>query len=95
VDGINAPATPVGSLNGFPDVILSPVASNPVIVNLQAMNVPVGTVLQVTVTPQSGTRATVTSTALSGTFASSTASAMVTLPQGVSVISAAATFATM
>jgi hypothetical protein len=95
VDGIDAPVTPMGSLNAFPDVILSPVVSNPVIVNLQAMNIPVGTVLQVTVTPQSGSRTTVTSTALSGTFASSTASAMVTLPLGVSVIRAAATFATM
>lgn len=66
--------------------------SNPVTVNLQATNLPVGTVLQVTLTNELGERTTVNSTPLAGTQASSTATASVTLPtSGIAVISASVT----
>jgi len=92
VAGINAPATPKGSLAGPPDIVIPTQQTNPVDVLIKAANVPVGTVVQVTVTPQTGARTIVPAT-LGGTLASSTATAKVTLPTaGLSVISATTTF---
>jgi hypothetical protein len=94
VNGVAAPAVPRGSFDTPADVTLSPVATNPVTVSLQASNVPVGTLIAVTVTPETGAATTVNSTPLSGSSASSTATATVNLPNGITVIGAAATFAT-
>lgn len=91
VAGIAPPAQPNGSLQGGPDVILPADQSNPVSVALAASNIPLGTTLQVTVTPETGERASVQSTALAGTLASSTATASVSLPDGISVIQASGT----
>ena len=88
VGGVNAPATPVGSLQAVPDVIVPASTANPVTVALEGTNLPVGTVLQVTLTPTRGARTTVQSSPLAGTESASTASASVTLPAGMSVISA-------
>ena len=88
VAGVNAPATPVGSLQAVPDVIVPASTSNPVTVALEGTNLPVGTVLQVTLAPARGARTTVSSSPLAGTESASTASANVTLPTGMSVISA-------
>ncbi|MFI5366335.1 MAG: hypothetical protein ACHQ4J_12000 [Candidatus Binatia bacterium] len=93
VNGVAAPAVPRGSFDAPADVTLSPVATNPVTVSLQASNVPVGTLIAVTLTPETGAATTVNSTPLSGSAASSTATATVNLPTGISVVSAAATFA--
>ncbi len=90
VGGINAPASPTGSLQGVPDIVVPTTQTNPVTVALEGSNLPVGTVVQVTLTPSRGNRATVQSSGLAGTEAASTASASVSLPQGMSVISAAA-----
>jgi len=90
VAGINAPATPAGSLQGVPDLIVPASTANPVTVALEASNMPVGTVLQVVLTPSRGGRTTVSSGPLAGTESASTASASVTLPSGISVISATA-----
>jgi hypothetical protein len=90
VAGITAPATPLGSFQGVPDVIVPAAQSNPVTVALQGTNIPVGTVVQVTLIPAFGARTTVTSGPLTGTDPSSTASASITLPAGMNVITATA-----
>jgi hypothetical protein len=88
VGGVNTPATPTGSLQAVPDVIVPASTANPVTVALEASNMPVGTVLQVILTPSRGARTTVSSGPLAGTESASTASASVTLPGGISVIAA-------
>lgn len=88
VGGVNAPATPTGSLQSVPDVIVPASTANPVTVALEASNMPVGTVVQVILTPSRGARTTVSSSGLAGTESASTASASVNLPGGISVISA-------
>jgi hypothetical protein len=90
VGGVAAPANPVGSNSAVnPDIVVSASVPNPVQVAIQATNIPVGTVLQVRLTPESGTSTLVNSTALSGTTASSNATANVILPAtGISVIRA-------
>src|ERR1043165_9413480 len=90
VGGVNAPASPLGSLQGVPDIIVPSSQPNPVTVALEGANLPVGTVVQVTVTPSTGNRTTVQSSALAGTEAASTASASVTLPAGITVVSGSA-----
>ena len=90
VAGVAAPTTPLGSFQGVPDVVVPATQANPVTVALEAANIPLGTVVQVTLTPASGTRTTVSSGGLAGTEAASTASASITLPSGMSVISAIA-----
>ena len=91
VAGIAPPSKPSGSLQGGPDIILPSSQSNPVNVALSASNIPLGTTLQVTLTPENGARIATQSTALTGTLASSTATASISLPDGISVIQAAGT----
>jgi hypothetical protein len=90
VGGINAPANPVGSSSSVnPDITVPTSVPNPVTINIQATNMPVGTVVQVRLTPESGTPTLVSSSPLSGSTSSSTATASVTLPAtGISVIRA-------
>jgi hypothetical protein len=90
VAGVNAPTTPLGSFQGVPDVLVPASQANPVTVALEAANIPLGTVIQVTLIPSFGARTTVSSSALAGTEAASTATASLTLPSGMSVISATA-----
>jgi hypothetical protein len=89
IGGVAAPATPLGSLHGVPDIVVPTSTANPVTVAIEAANIPVGTVVQVTITPALGNRTSVQSSALGGTESASTASASVALPSGVSVITAA------
>jgi len=91
VAGIAPPNQPNGSLQGAPDIILPANQSNPASVALAASNIPLGTTLQVTLTPETGARINTQSTALTGTLASSTANATVTVPDGISVIQASGT----
>ena len=89
--GVTVPANPTGSYT-TPDVILPNTTTNPVTVNIAASNIPVGTTVAVTVTPQMGGSSSVNAT-LSGTNSSSTASASVTLStQYSNMITAQATF---
>jgi hypothetical protein len=90
VGGVNAPATPQGSLQGVPDIIVPSSQPNPVTVALEGANLPVSTIVQVTVTPSTGNRTTVQSSGLAGTEAASTATASITLPGGLTVVSASA-----
>jgi hypothetical protein len=90
VGGVNAPASPLGSLQGVPDVIVPSSQTNPVTVALEGVNLPLGTLVQVILTPARGARTTVQSSPLAGAENASTASASVSLPSGISVISASA-----
>jgi len=90
VGGVAAPSTPFGSLQGVPDVIVPSATTNPMTVALEASNLPLGTVIQVSLTPSRGAKTTVSSTGLAGTESASTASASVTLPGGISVVGASA-----
>lgn len=90
VGGVTAPSTPFGSLQGVPDVIVPSSQTNPMTVALEASNLPLGTIIQVSMTPSRGSKTTVSSTGLAGTESASTATASVTLPGGISVVSASA-----
>ena len=93
VGGIAGPATPGGSFLAAPDILLPTGTTNPVAVALTASNIPLGTVVQVTATPQSGSKTTATSSGLAGSVASSTATASITLSlTQTNVLTATATF---
>jgi hypothetical protein len=67
--------------------------TNPVAIALTASNIPLGTVIQVTATPQSGSKTTATSSGLTGSLASSTAAASINLSlTQTNVLTATATF---
>jgi len=91
VAGIAPPTAPGGSLQGGPDIILPANQPNPVTVALTAANVPLGTTLQVALTPENGARVITQSSALAGTLATSMASASVSIPDGICVIQASGT----
>jgi hypothetical protein len=93
IGGIAAPATPSGNFLATPDVVLPTGTTNPVAVALTASNIPLGTVIQVTATPQSGSKTTATSSGLTGTLASSSAAASINLSlTQTNVLTATATF---
>jgi hypothetical protein len=83
----------VGSILAAPDILLPVGTTNPVPVTLTASNIPLGTAILVTATPQSGSKTSAISTGLTGTVASSTATASLILSlTQVSVLTASATF---
>ncbi|MEK7829899.1 MAG: hypothetical protein AAB401_02375, partial [Acidobacteriota bacterium] len=90
VGGVNAPASTAGTFHATPDITLPTTQTNPVAVALQAANIPLGTTIEVRLTPASGNPASVQSTPLAGTVAASTATASLTLPTGQSLIYATA-----
>jgi hypothetical protein len=81
VAGIAVPENSTGSFF-LPDVTLDNVAA--VVVEIEARNVPLGTVVQLTLTPETGSQQMAVSTPLAGTLQLSTATATVTLPHGFS-----------
>jgi hypothetical protein len=92
VGGIATPASPAAAF-GTPDVTLPAATTNPVAVGITAANIPLGTVITVSVSGQMGGGASSASTGLSGTLASSSATANVTIPTTQpSILSATATF---
>ena len=88
VAGVPAPAMPTGQ----GDIILPSDTPNPVVVEIESQNVPVGNTVSVTLTPPTGPSTTVISNALSGSEAMATASATVDLPSGNSVMLASLSF---
>jgi hypothetical protein len=90
VGGIAAPASPLGSMQGAPDITVPSSQSNPVSISIEATNIPLSTTIQINVIPSSGTRSSFQSNALTGSEASSTTTANVTLPGGMSVLVATA-----
>ena len=81
VGGIASPASPSGSFNAPPDIVVPTSVPNPVQVVVNGTNLPSGTGVQVKLTPESGTPTTVPGT-LTGSTASSTATVNLTLPNG-------------
>jgi hypothetical protein len=94
IGGVAAPTTPSGSLIAAPDILLPVGSTSPVEVILTASNIPLGTAIQVTATPQSGAKSTATSGGLTGTLASSTATApsLALILSQTSILTATATF---
>ena len=90
VAGVTAPATPLGSLAGVPDVVVPSTTANPVTVAIEAANIPLGTIVQVTLIPLNGARASAQTGPLAGTQAASTATASLSLTSGMSVLTASA-----
>ena len=91
IAGVAAPASPTG-LFSTPDVTLPAGTTNPVSVAITASNIPLGTVVTVTVSGVNDGNASA-SGALSGTLGLSTTAVNVTIPTTQpSVISASATF---
>ena len=81
VGGEAVPATPTGSFT-MPDVSID--QANALAVEIEARNIPVGTVAQVHVFSEAGPNQTIDSTPLAGTNALSIATAQVTFPPGFS-----------
>jgi hypothetical protein len=93
VGGIASPATPAGNIAATPDILLPVGANNPVDVVITASNIPLGTAILVTATPQTGTKTTATSGGLTGTLQSSTATASISLNLAqTNVLTATATY---
>lgn len=91
VAGLNAPASPLGSLQAPPDIIVKNTVTNPVDVVVKGRNIPTGTIVTVSLIPQTGTETTASAGGLTGTSAASTATASVSLPDGKCVLYASAT----
>lgn len=92
VAGIAAPASSTGSFSRSPDVVIPATTPNPADIALQAVNIPVGTVVQVVIQPEAQARTIIQSTPLAGSTTASTATASATLPDGLTLITATATF---
>ena len=93
IGGVTAPASPSGSFS-TPDVVLSVTTTNPVTINLAAANIPVGTIISLSVIGQTGGYSATVSSPLAGSSISATATASVTAPTTQPfVISASATYA--
>jgi hypothetical protein len=75
-----------------PDISL-PAGTTTATVQLVAVEIPIGTTVDVSVKPQYGALSTVTSTPLSGTQQHSTASADIPLSAGLTIVSAQTTVA--
>jgi hypothetical protein len=89
IGGVAVPASPTASFIA-PDVTLDNAAT--VTIQLAGSKVPVGTIVHLTLTPETGAIVTVDSTPLAGTFDSSTATASVTIPHGFSRFSVQASW---
>ena len=81
IGGIPVSTSPTGSFT-TPDVTVN--SSAPLLVQIRAQNVPLGTTVTLFIFSENGPDQTITSTGLAGTLASSTATAAVTLPSGFS-----------
>ncbi|MBI4684011.1 MAG: hypothetical protein HY755_02305 [Nitrospirae bacterium] len=92
IGGINVPDNPKGSYSQI-DVLLPSTTTNPVTVTVSATNIPVGTTITVSVSPQLGSSSKVTG-ALSGSLSSSTASVNINIPTAnyFTLLTAQATF---
>lgn len=89
IGGVTVPPNPNASFVA-PDVTLDNAAT--VTIQLAGSKVPVGTIVHLTLTPETGAIVNVDSTPLAGTFDSSTATASVTIPHGFSRFSVQASW---
>ncbi|MDQ6975937.1 MAG: hypothetical protein Q9M22_05140 [Mariprofundaceae bacterium] len=81
IDGYTMPANPHASFAPA-DININKVGAS--VVNLEAHGVPLGTIIKVSLHPESGAAIVANSTALSGTLAASTATASINIPHGFS-----------
>ena len=88
VAGVSAAATPTGGV----DIALPANTPNPVTVSFTTVGVPVGSIVQLRVTPSNGPSLIAVSPPTSGTTTSATASVSVNLPLGPSTMQAQTTF---
>ena len=88
VGGVDAPTNPTG----VADVQLPADTPNPVTVEFESTGVPLGNIVELTLTPARGTPTTTVSNALDGDSALATASALIDLPQGPSTLLASITY---
>jgi hypothetical protein len=96
VAGVAVPGSPAGSFLAAPDILLPTGTTSPITVSLSASNIPLGTTIQVTVTPQAGSATSTLSTGLAGTLASSTATASIgVFLNRPSILTATATYPLM
>lgn len=89
VGGIGVPGNPTGAAGGL-DVTL-PNQTGATDIELAASGIPLGTIINVNITPAIDDPVNVNSSPLSGTVSNSTATATAALPSGSSVISASVT----
>jgi hypothetical protein len=89
IAGVAVPANPTASFV-TPDVTLDNTTT--ATIQLAGSKVPVGTIVHLTLTPETGAIVNVDSTPLAGTFDSSTATASVTIPHGFSRFSVQASW---
>jgi len=88
VAGIAAP----GTITGVGDITLGGAEPNPATVSISASGVPVGNTVTLRLVPQRAEAITATSAPLAGTLASSTATASINVPQGISTLTATASY---
>jgi hypothetical protein len=91
IGGVATPANPAASFQFAPDVTLPAAQGNPVTITVVGSGIPVGTVVTLLISSESGAQTRLVMPALSGSDANSTTSAQATLPNGMSVIYASAT----
>ena len=89
VNGVSVPQPPQGAFQ-TPDVTIN--AANAVTINISAVAVPVGTVVQLNIVSELGTDQNVSCNPLAGTLASSTATCSASFPTSVSRILASASW---
>jgi hypothetical protein len=87
VNGVAAPQNPTGD-RLFPDVIIS--SASAVTVAIAAVNIPLGTVVNLLLNPENASDQSVACTPLAGTVANSTATCTASFASGVSITSARA-----
>ena len=89
VNGVNVPQPPQGAFQ-TPDVTIN--ATTAVTINISAIAVPVGTVVQLNIQSELGPDQTISCNPLAGTLASSTATCSASFPTSVSRILASASW---
>lgn len=89
IDGVAAPTMPTGSFNPVDVIIDNP---GPVTIEIEASNVPVGTVVTLVIASEDGVLQYGSSTPLSGSRAQSTATYSTTLPAGFTRVSLSASW---
>ncbi|MCB1876818.1 MAG: hypothetical protein KDH88_12670 [Chromatiales bacterium] len=88
VAGVDAPATP----SGVADIVLPADIANPVTVEFETTGIPLGNIVELTVTPQKGAATSAISNALAGDTGLATAATQIALPQGPSTLMASITY---
>lgn len=89
IGGVAVPPNPTGA----GDVVLPTDQPNPVVINVAASGIPVGTLVKLTLQAPYADKVTADTTALVGTLQASTASGNISVPAGASVIMASTTYA--